>query len=200
MKRVMWLVLAFVLTASAASAQVERNTFEVAGFTGFLLNRQTIEPADAEGGEDFNATTATVTIDGTYYFSSVIGVGVYLSYNRFTAGPSESRIEVTGGLVGPQLKLRLPLGDRASFVLSGAGGITKDTIKTGVELGDLDDSQDGKFWMAGGYVSILIADNASFDFGARYQRTRVTFGAGEDEVDLDVAGILGGVGFSVYFK
>lgn len=207
-RRSVWLVLAFVLTTSPAWARQGDDRFhkgklEVAGFSGLLLTRQTLEDPDFPE-DNFNTSASALGADVSFYTSPRLGLGLYLSRQAMGFGPSSEHFSLSGTLVGPQIKYRIPMSGKVGLALSGAGGVASSSMTySGSDVAsfdEIDESTDGKFFMLGATLNFFMAENMSVDAGMRYQFTRVTSGTGAGQSKLNAAGFLGGAGFTLYFR
>jgi hypothetical protein len=184
--------------AGPAFAQGTEKSLALGGLTGVLINTQTLSPSTVDDASvDVDVTSVTVGTDATYYVTRRLGVGFLISYQSvsFTA-PESDQVKMSGGLFGPLVKFRVPVGPRADVVLSGGGGLARSTFDFGTPSGGTKST--GTFWMGGAGLSFYVAENASFDVGARYQSSKVKIGDSPD--DLDSSGFLAIIGFSVYIK
>jgi hypothetical protein len=185
-----------LVSTTAYAGPVQRGTWEIAGVSGLLFNIQTLSPEDEDEDIDFNS--GTVVFDTTFYASGNLGLGVALGFNRLKfEAPDNSSFEVTSTIIGPQAKLRFG-GERADLVIVGGGGYSSNKVSAeGPDIEeDAEFDSDGFFWQAGAHASIFMNDLTSFDLGARYQSSSIS---DEDDVKLDVSGMIITVGFSIYF-
>jgi hypothetical protein len=193
--------LVLAVFASPAAAQFDDyRKLEIGGITGVLVNTQTITPSGGEDleGADVDLTAVTVGADTAYYFSQRVGIGAFITYQSVSFGPADAdRVKISGGLFGPLVKLRFPVGPRADVVVVGGGGLARTTITAGPSAAD-STKTDGTFYMGGAGLSFFFADNAAFEVGARYQGSTLTVDDAEDGIKS--AGFLVALGFSVFLR
>jgi hypothetical protein len=197
------LVTALASLSGICSAQsLTSGTFEVAGETGVLINRQTISVQDTTGRSgDVDFTSANLGVEGTYYITPRLGIGALVSYQRlsFEARATNAILEISGAYFGPLVQVRLPLGNRSDFVFVGSDGGVKVSItnqNTGVS-NNVATHANGRYWLAGGGLSFFLRPNASFDLGVRYQGSTFT---GQGSQQATAAGLLVGIAFSLYLN
>jgi outer membrane protein with beta-barrel domain len=197
------LVTALISLSAVCSAQsVTSGTFQLAGQTGVLINRQTISVQDPTGRSgDVDFTSANLGVEGTYYITPRLGIGGLVSYQRLSfAVPAKNAVlEISGGYFGPLVQVRLPLGDRSEFVFVGSDGgvnVSLTNQNTGVSS-NVASHANGRYWLAGGGLSFFLRPNASFDLGVRYQSSTFT---GQNSQQATAAGLLVGIAFSLYIN
>lgn len=194
MKRAFAAAAFVLLSAGTGYAQIiEAGQVELAGGTSLAINRQTLTADGEDVGQNVN--TATAAADIAYYLSERLGIGVSVGFNK-ASFPTEGAdtLSVSNTAVGPLLRYRIPLGDRATFAVQGAVGIIRTTVEgTGDET--LDTSTSGFSVNGGAAVNFYLIDNFAVNFGAVYQRASID----QDEAKFTVAGVTVAVGFSVLF-
>ena len=174
--------------------------------TGVAANRQTVSRWDGEGrlvAGDVNLTTLNTGVEFSYYVTPKVAVGALMAYQRQSATASGNRtlFFLSGGYYGPFAQWRWPIGVRSAFVLTGSNGgiqITRRNL-TGDDATGGGTQAIGRYWLAGGSISLVVAERASMDFGLRYQSSTFT-GATPADGKVTSAGLLVGVGLSMYLR
>src|SRR5262249_31003852 len=152
---------------SFASDAVSKGTIEVGGVTSVLFNKQTLTPKDPSGktaGADTDITMTTVGVDGAIYITGNLGIGALVNYVKLKfESTGQTATEISGGYFGGLGRIRLPLGPKSDFVLTGAGGITQAKASpNGFDT-------DGHFWLAGGALDLFLSNFSSLDLNVSYQ-------------------------------
>lgn len=198
--------LAVILTFPAVAAgQVALGTVQVAGVTG-TTNRQTISDTGVDGERAAVATNALVLnlgLEANYFITPHVSVGALVSYQALSVSVSgqPTLVDISAGFYGPMAQLRVPLGDRSSFVLVGSAGGVLTHLDDGHTPAPAGTSSTwlGRYWLAGGGLSFQVAGQASVDIGVRYQRS--SFTAPVHQAGSIVAdGLLTHIGVSLYFR
>jgi hypothetical protein len=215
--------LGAVLIATSCSAQtISPGTLGLSGgINGAATSRQTIttttpDPDAAIATAEVGFTSVTFGLEGTYYIGPRFGLGVLLSSQRLSIDVPEQDVRALlgGAYFGPVAHLRLPLDTRTTFVLSGSwGGIRTTIINRHTGLGeDLDVHAAGRYWLAGGGLSVALTSRTSIDASVRYQSS--SFSAPKDAGPATTvpgvaaiaggrstsAGLLVGIGIGLYFR
>jgi hypothetical protein len=198
------LVGALCLLPQPCLAQTIRpGTFEVSGVTGLMANRQTISSPETAGQislSDLDVTSLIFGAEVTYFITEHVGFGGLVNHQRLSlTAPSEPPLaDLASTYFGPFVSVRLPLGGRSTFVLAASVGGTAITIvnqNTGVGSGT-NVTADGKYWLAGGGLSLGLTPRTSFDLGVRYQDS--TYNGQPGTGPTTTAGLLVSVAFSLY--
>ncbi len=197
------------LGPTVAHAQtVSAGTFEVATLTGVNGNRQTIttetrSTVDQPFAGDVGFTAFTVGVEGTYFISPRVGVGVLVSYQRISLDVPErdAQARLAGGYYGPLVQIRLPIDARTTFTLLGSGGgIRTEVINQNTGIADnINVHGIGQYWMAGGGLGIALGPKLSFETALRYQSSAFTTPDGTAGRTTS-AGLIVGLGLAVYFR
>lgn len=190
-----------------AAAQATEGSFQISSVAGLSGNRQSISTNDSTStvrAGDSGFTSLTLGLEAEWFLAPRLGVGAVVSYQRISFDqPLQDAVGIlAGGYYGPIVTFRLPLDERATFVLSASGGGTRTVIvnrNTGLAQ-DVDIDAVGQYWMAGGGVSFRVASNASIDAGLRYQSSRYASPDQGRTASVTAAGLLTSAGFSLYFK
>ena len=191
---------------TAIAQTVSIGTVQVSAATSLSANRQTVETRDAPvevGARQAGLTSINVGAEVTYFLTPRVAFGGTASLQRISVDAPENDLLAysSAGFVGPFVQLRLPLGDRSSFVFSGSvGGVRTTVTNRNTDLGDpIDVTAYGRYWLAGGGLSVHVASNASFDAGVRFQSS--TFNSPDNRPGtVSASGLLVNLGFSLYFR
>ncbi len=188
--------LLLLLAPSVSYAQVERGTVELTTVTGFTFNKQTLsDPAGGAGSFELNVTNTIAGVDLGFFLTPRVAIGPFLTHVSFkmeSPGGGDP-FKTSAAVVGGQIKLRFNTG-RTGFFVQGGGGVTRTKLESGgVEAF----GHQGFYYLAGGGISFWLNDFATIDGGVRYQGSRYN---DDDSFDLDAAGILAGLSFSIFIK
>lgn len=179
-----------VLPALAGARDLGPGTFELGGGTDLGFGSATTE---VNGVEVVDISTRSVNADALYYVVNNLGIGLGISYDwtEFDDGVSPKQSSSTS-IIGPELKLNLPIAPKASVLLGGAIGRMVLSQDDGFGQADAD----GFAFLLGGGVRFFPADFVSLDALLNYTKAGVSDDAGND---IDVSGWELGLGVSVYF-
>jgi hypothetical protein len=194
-RRVLAAVMALTLAPAFAYAQVDRGTIELSTTTGFLMNKQTLSPPDDPSGtSDLNLTTITIGLDLTYFTSARFGIGAIVNQVSFNLEGADGSggFKTNGTIAGGLVKLAFPAGGRNHFFIIGSGGIASTKVES---EGSDAITHKGFYWLGGGGVAFWLNDHVSLNGVVRYQGSKFS---DDDTFDLNAAGLIAGVGFSVY--
>jgi hypothetical protein len=185
-----------ILVSSPALAQslIRPGQVEVNGNTSLAFSRQSVS---AEGdAASVNNDTSALSAGFAYYLTRMVGIGLAGSYQKASFGaPGEKTAanSFSNTAIGPMLRLRFPVGDRAALILTGAGGLNKIKV-SGSDFTSQGDT-DGKFVSAGAGINFFFVDAASINLGASYTRSTLTPSGAEEGTNS--TGLNVAVGFSI---
>ncbi len=191
-----------LVTPSAARAQQTNvNTIQLAGLTGLAVSSgstaATTDHAAILGG-------SSIGVDGdvSVYLAPTISFGGLVGYQRLSLGSTDAKTltRASTSYYGPVTHLRLPLDERSAFVLTGSiGGVAVSVLNQRATVGDtVDLSGFGRYWLAGGGVTVELSHNSSLDLTTWYQSA--TFRVPGQTTRRVSARVMVGVGFSVYLS
>ena len=206
--RLMLLLMSLGLAPIPVCAQpVAEGRVAISGLAGVMGNRQTVQTEDPNGLLQLGTvgfTSVIYGLEGTYFITPRFGLGAVVSYQRisFDARERDAMAKLAGGYYGPMAQFRLPFDDRSSFVLVVSGGGTRTIVinhNTGI-ANEVNLDGVGQYWLAGGGLSFRVATNATLDAGVRYQSSTYRSPDAGRSGRATSAGLLTGIGFTVYFK
>lgn len=175
---------------------VSASTLQLSGLTNAVLTSGVFPGEGATGG----FSSVALGLEASYFLAPNISFGGLFGYQRLSLASDtpDSRPRVSTGYYGPVLHLRRPLDDRSAFVLTASmGGVQAALLNQRVDLGEtLTATGLGRYWMAGGGLSVRLVPGATVDVGARYQSS--VFRVPGQAIRRSSAGILLSVGFSLY--
>ncbi|MDW7646517.1 MAG: outer membrane beta-barrel protein [Desulfuromonadales bacterium] len=180
---VMSMVLAsLILTTPVYAKDLKMGTFEVSGSTGLSLNATTLE---GPGGDEIDVDTASLVLDGKYYFVDNFAIGLTYNYLNIDSEFDGLDSEITAYGIGPIAEVNLPLSSKAALFGNFSVGVMN------IEVDGAD--SDGYFWGIGGGLKYFLNDSVSMNGALGY-----TYGEFDDD-DVEIDNLGANFGISIYF-
>jgi hypothetical protein len=169
--------------ALALARDLEPGTVELSGDSSFIFTSQKLR---AQGFQDVDANTTSLSLGGFVFVARNLGVGAFVSYDEQSASSGATTTKSRSSLLGPALSFHLPIAPQVSLAVQGAIGVAS--------LESDGSTADGWGWGDSAGIRYFAIPSVSFDGGVSILSVSVK----SSGLPIDQTGFGLSVGVSVY--